>query len=219
MDRLHPATRLLNFYTMNQGTALLIVEDHPLYREGLLEAISRAMVVGEIRSATSIAAGMAMLNGHDDIDLVLPDWRLPDGDGLDFLRSVALRHPTVGRALMSGTDDPRLPALCAAEGILGFLPKSLEPSDTILVLHRLLNGETWFPAGKADERMLSPRQTEILEGIAGGLTNKHLARNLGITERTVKHHLTAIFDRLGTTRRAEAVSRAVEQGLIRLPRR
>ena len=103
-------------------------------------AISRAMVVGEIRSATSIAAGMAMLNGHDDIDLVLADWRLPDGDGLDFLRSVALRHPTVGRALMSGTDDPRLPPLCAAEGILGFLPKSLEPSDTILVLHRLLNG-------------------------------------------------------------------------------
>lgn len=204
---------------MNQGTTILVVEDHPLYRDGLLDAISRGRIVDAIRAAANAAAAMQMLDNHDDIDLVLADWRLPDGDGLEFLRAVAVRHPTVGRALMSGTDDPRLPALCQEEGILGFVPKSLEPAETIAVLKRLLNGESWFPSGKADERMLSPRQTEILEGIAGGLTNKHLARNLGITERTVKHHLTAIFDRLCTTRRAEAVSRAVEQGLIRLPRR
>ena len=82
-----------------------------------------------------------------------------------------------------------------------------------------LNGESWFPSGKSRRAHVVATADRDSGGIAGGLTNKHLARNLGITERTVKHHLTAIFDRLGTTRRAEAVSRAVEQGLIRLPRR
>jgi DNA-binding NarL/FixJ family response regulator len=61
---------------------------------------------------------------------------------------------------------------------------------------------------------LTPRQTQILIGIAAGKTNKHLARELGITERTVKHHLTAVFDRLGTSRRSEAVSLAMSQGLL-----
>ena len=204
---------------MTTRTTLLVVEDHPLYRHGLMDVLARSGVADDIRSATSAAAALSILASGDEEGMALCDWRLPDADGLQFLRDVARSHPTVARVLMSGTDDPRLPALCQEEGILGFVPKSLEPAETIAVLKRLLNGESWFPSGKADERMLSPRQTEILEGIAGGLTNKHLARNLGITERTVKHHLTAIFDRLGTTRRAEAVSRAVEQGLIRLPRR
>lgn len=204
---------------MTTSTTLLVVEDHPLYRHGLVDVLARSGVADHIRSATSAASALAILASGDDIDMALCDWRLPDGDGVQFLRDIARRHPTVARVLMSGTDDPRLPMLCAEEGILGFMPKSLEPAETVAVLKRLMSGESWFPSGKADERMLSPRQTEILEGIAGGLTNKHLARNRGITERTVKHHLTAIFDRLGTTRRAEAVSRAVELGLIRLPRR
>lgn len=204
---------------MTTRTTLLVVEDHPLYRQGLVDVIARAGVADDIRSATSAGTALEILASGDDIDMALCDWRLPDGDGVQFLRDVAQRHPTVARVLMSGTDDPRLPALCAAEGFLGFLPKSLEPADTIAVLTRLMNGDSWFPSRAVESRMLSPRQTEILEGIAGGLTNKHLARNLGITERTVKHHLTAIFERLGTSRRAEAVSRAVEQGLIHLPRR
>ena len=115
---------------------------------------------------------------------------------------------------MSGTDDPRLPLLCIDEGLAAYLPKSLEPNETIAIITRLLDGETWFPSTKTDARMLTPRQTEILIGIAHGKTNKHLARDLGIAERTVKHHLTVVFERLGTTRRAEAVTRAVEVGLI-----
>ncbi len=199
---------------MTLRTSLLIVEDHPLYRHGLIDVLNRSSVVDELRTVNSGNAATGLLDGGADFDMILADWRLPDMDGLALLREVARKHPTVARVLMSGTDDPRLPALCAQQGLLGFLPKSLEPADMLVVIERLLSGESWFPSGKADARMLSPRQTQILEGIAGGLTNKHLARQLGITERTVKHHLTAIFNRLGTTRRAEAVSRAVTEGLI-----
>ena len=203
---------------MTLRTSLLIVEDHPLYRQGLIDLLHRSTLFDEVRCVNSGAAALASLGDGCDFDMILADWRLPDMDGLALLESVAERHPTIARVLMSGTDDPRLPALCARQGLMGFLPKSLEPIEMLALIARLLTGESWFPSGKADARMLSPRQTAVLEGIAAGLTNKHLARNLGITERTVKHHLTAIFARLGTTRRAEAVSRAVSEGLISLPR-
>jgi two-component system, NarL family, nitrate/nitrite response regulator NarL len=209
----------LKLHTMSRmtiRTSLLVVEDHPLYRHGLVELLVRSAVADQVHTATSAASAVSMLASTRDIDMVLSDWRLPDGDGLTLLKSVAKTNPTTARVLMSGTDDPRLPALCIEAGLAAFLPKSLEPHETIAVITRLLDGETWFPSTKSDQRMLTPRQTEILMGIAAGKTNKHLARELGITERTVKHHLTAVFERLGTTRRAEAVSRAVSEGLIQV---
>lgn len=208
----------LHFIIMPEKTAALIVEDHPLYRDGLIDLLSRSRMFDTIRTANSALQARALLEAGADFDIILSDWRLPDGDGLAFLKGVAQTNPTIARVLMSGTDDPRLPLLCMHEGLAAYLPKSLEPSETVAVIARLLEGETWFPSTKTDVRMLTPRQTEILIGIAAGKTNKHLARELGISERTVKHHLTAVFERLATTRRAEAVSRSVEQGLIQLPR-
>jgi two-component system, NarL family, nitrate/nitrite response regulator NarL len=199
---------------MPERTSILVVEDHPLYRDGLIDLLTRSHLFDAIRTANSAAQARALLDAGADFDIMLSDWRLPDGDGLAFLQSVAKSNPTIARVLMSGTDDPRLPLLCMEEGLAAYLPKSLEPNETVAVITRLLEGETWFPSTKTDARMLTPRQTEILTGIAAGKTNKHLARELGITERTVKHHLTAVFERLGTTRRAEAVSRAVNEGLI-----
>lgn len=204
---------------MTERTKLLLIDDHPLYRNGLHDAVVRTRLIDEIRTANSCAEAQRFLDGRSDFDLIICDWRLPDGNGLEFLRMLAKTHSTTARVLMSGTDDPRLPERCIEDGLMGFLPKSLDASEIANVLTRLLAGESWFPARGANPRMLSVRQTQILEGIAEGKTNKHLARELGITERTVKHHLTAIFERLGTTRRAEAVSCAAEQGLIRLQRR
>jgi two-component system, NarL family, nitrate/nitrite response regulator NarL len=203
---------------MSERSSMLVVEDHPLYREGLVDLLARSQLLETIRTTNSAAQARSLLDAGADFDIILSDWRLPDSDGLAFLKSVEKTNPTIARVLMSGTDDPRLPVLCMEDGLSAYLPKSLEPNEMISVIARLLDGETWFPSSKTDARMLTPRQTEILVGIAAGKTNKHLAREIGITERTVKHHLTAVFERLGTTRRAEAVSRAVEQGLIRLPR-
>jgi DNA-binding NarL/FixJ family response regulator len=202
---------------MTLRTSLLIVEDHPLYRHGLMDVLNQSQAVDELRTVNSGEAALALLGGGVDFDLILSDWRLPDMDGLALLRLVAKDYPTIARVLMSGTDDPRLPASCIDAGLLGFLPKSLDPKEMVSIISRMLMGDSWFPARSGAQRMLTPRQTQVLEGIAAGQTNKHLARSIGITERTVKHHLTAIFARLGTTRRAEAVSRAVAEGLIRLP--
>lgn len=203
---------------MTLRTSLLIVEDHPLYRHGLIDVLNQSKVVDELCTVNSGEAALALLNSDVDFDLILADWQLPDMDGLALLRVVAKDHPTIARVLMSGTDDPRLPTSCIEAGLLGFLPKSLDPGEMVAIIVRMLSGDSWFPARSGTHRMLTPRQTTILEGIAAGQTNKHLARSIRITERTVKHHLTAIFARLGTARRAEAVSRAVAEGLIRLPK-
>lgn len=203
---------------MPERTCILVVEDHPLFREALVGLLRGLDPPPELLTATSVADAQAHLGRQAEIDIVISDWRLPDGDGLAFLQKVGKADPTIARVLISGTDDPRLATLCIEAGLMGYFPKSLEPTMLKSILEKLIAGESWFPARGTAARMLSARQTAIIEGIAAGKTNKHLARDLGITERTVKHHLTAVFERLGTTRRAEAVSRAVEQGLIQLPR-
>jgi DNA-binding NarL/FixJ family response regulator len=203
---------------MPEQTRILIVEDHPLFRDALLGLLRSLDAVPTLYTASTLNEARTILSRTFEIDIVICDWRLPDGDGLDFLGSLGKTDPTIARVLISGTDDPRLATLCMDAGLMGYFPKSLEPSTLKSILEKLIEGDTWFPARSNQLRMLSIRQTQILDGIAAGKTNKHLARDLGITERTVKHHLTAVFERLGTTRRAEAVSRAVEQGLIQLPR-
>lgn len=204
---------------MYERTRILVIEDHPLYRDGLVDILRRCPSAPEAFAARDAAQARAMLAGTHDFDVVISDWRLPDADGLDLLHEIGKSHPTTARVLMSGTDDPRLTALCMDAGLMGYFPKSLEPAALQGIVERLLEGEAWFPARAASPKMLSPRQTEILEAIAAGKTNKEIAREVGITERTVKHHLTAVFERLGTTRRSEAASRAIAEGLIQTQKR
>ncbi len=211
-------SRVYTCPTMPEKTTILVVEDHPLYRDGLVDVLRRVESEPVLRTANNAAEARNVLASNLSIDIVISDWRLPDADGLELLREIGKIDPTIARMLMSGTDDPRLATLCVEAGLMGYFPKSLEPAMLVKIIQGLIDGDPWFPANERNSRMLSARQTQILEGIAAGKTNKHLARDLGITERTVKHHLTAVFERLGTTRRAETVSRAVEQGLIQLPR-
>jgi two-component system, NarL family, nitrate/nitrite response regulator NarL len=197
-------------------TSLLIVEDHPLFRSGLVDLLVQAKIATEVHAVGTAAAALDLLNSNLDVDLVLADWRLPDMDGLSLFKLMATSHPTVARVLMSGTDDPRLPRSSQSAGLLGFLPKSLEPIELVEAIGQILNGSTCFAGNDVDVEALTPRQTEVLKGVAVGLTNKHIARKLGITERTVKHHLNQASMRLGTNRRSEAVSQALSKGLIAL---
>jgi DNA-binding NarL/FixJ family response regulator len=150
---------------------------------------------------------------------VLADLRLPGAeDGLSLLAQVGQRFPTVARVLVSGSDDPHLPAQARRAGLMGYLPKSLDPALWELALARILSGEPWFPreATSALEGDPTGRQVEILARLAEGWSNKAIARELGITERTVKYHLAEIYGRLGAANRAEAVARASTRGWIRL---
>lgn len=196
----------------------LIVEDHPLYRDGLLALLQRAAPQLQCRAADSAEAALQQLRVHADIDLVLCDLRLPGAmDGLALLARVGAEFPTAARVLVSGSDDPHLPAQARRAGLMGYLPKRLDPAAWVQALSRILAGDPWFPAGAAAEPGPTERQAVILQRLAAGCGNKEIARELGITERTVKYHLAEIYGRLGAANRAEAVARAGARGWIRLP--
>ena len=156
---------------------------------------------------------------HPDVDLVLADLRLPGPlDGLALLDRIGQDFPTIARVLVSGSDDPHLPAQARRAGLMGYLPKALEPVLWEQALARILAGDPWFPCDSAAEPEAGPseRQAQIVTRLAEGWSNKAIARELGITERTVKYHLAELYGRLGAANRAEAVARASSRGWLRL---
>jgi DNA-binding NarL/FixJ family response regulator len=193
----------------------LLVDDHPLFREGFIAAVQGRLsgIVFEVAGSSCEALLRAKSNPPD---LVLVDWRLPDGDGLSLLREIGQLCPLSARVLLSGSDDPRLPGLARAAGLMGYLPKTLEPTLLVRAIELIVQGEGFFPDATAirASAVLTARQQEILILVSRGLTSKEIARNLDISERTVKDHIALIFDRLGAVNRPDAISRAVARGLI-----
>ncbi len=205
---------------------VLIVDDHPLFCDGVRSMLLRRAPNLECTTAGNADRALELLSRSPDVDLVIADQCLSGAlDGLQLLARVGHLYPTVGRVLISGSADPALAAQARTLGVLGFLPKALEPEAWIGALGRVLDGQTWFPLPDAQApdppaatgSALTVRQTTILERIALGQTNKLIARDLGITERTIKYHLAVIFTRVRASSRAEAVARAGAQGWIRLP--
>lgn len=224
MDRVGANTCALSSKAMviTLSADVLIVEDHPLYSDGLVNMLARQAPGLRCRVAGDAPSALELLARLGSIDLLLVDQRLPGAmDGLALLERVGTLYPTAGRVLISGSDDARLAAHARRIGAMGFLPKSLAPAAWISALQSVLAGEPWFASGPAPtgEAGLTPRQALILERIAAGHTNKLIARELGITERTIKYHLAEIFARVSATSRAEAVARASAKGWIGLPER
>lgn len=206
MQRLLPAAKLL------------IVEDHPLYREGLVGLLLREVPQLTCCLADNAGEALATLRAHGDIDLVLCDLRLPgEMDGLALLAQVSKEFPTAARVLISGSDEALLPQQARYQNLMGYLPKSLPPSLWLRALSQILHGEPWFPNAPPVAPPPNERHVTILAQLARGMGNKDIGQALGITERTVKYHLREIYDRLGVANRAEAVARGAALGWIRLP--
>ena len=204
---------------------VLIVEDHPLYRVALTHALEQLQCGTDHGLRFSTAASqddaLALLASWPDILLVLSDQGLRQGNGLDLLQEVGIRWPTVARVLLSGSQEPGLVGRARRLGLMGFLPKDLEPRQLVQAIDQVLTGEPWFPpAARGQDTLmgqLTERQTRVLTGVAAGQSNKQLARVLGLSERTIKFHLECAYLRLGVSNRAEAVVRALGLGLIRPP--
>lgn len=193
---------------------ILVVDDHPLFRRAIVEAIGRDEPGLRFISAESGSEALRLVD--DTVDVVLADYRLPDIDGLTCLEEISRRHPSIARVLVSGVDDPGLVERAMAIGLMGFLPKTMQPDDLIAAIRRVLSGARSFPRG--DEARvafaLTKRQQEILRWTALGLTNKEIAHELCISERTVKEHMSLLFARLGASSRAEAIACAAARGLL-----
>ena len=201
---------------------VLIVEDHPLYRDALAHVLAQVRPDAgrslQFSSAASQAEALDWLAWHPEVELVVADHRLRQGDGLALLEAVGQRWPTVLRVLMSGAGDPGLGDAARRLGLMGYLPKSLEPRQLVEAIEGVLAGEPWFPgddgAADGDRQRLTERQVRVLACVAAGQSNKEAARALGVSIRTIKYHLEGIYVRLGAANRTEAVASALAQGWL-----
>ena len=195
------------------GFSILLVDDHPLFREGMTLALSQRAEGLKVHAVSTVAEAERVLQeGGVEFDLALFDHRMPDEDGLSCAIRLRARFPNVAFALMSGTDENALPARAAKAGLAGFFPKTLEVEHLLAGLQALARGETFFrePSMSNSSTQLTPRQLDIVRLAARGAGNKEIAEALGITPHTVRNHLTQIFERLGARNRAQAVSMAYD---------
>lgn len=200
---------------------VLIADDHPLFRLALRQAVAGLDASARIAEAADLDAARALLLGEPDTDLVLLDLHMPGNQGLMGLAALRAEYPSVAVAMVSAHDDPDTIRRALAYGAAGFIAKRAALEDLQTALRAILDCRTWIPpehraavaAGEvaADDgtlaarlNSLSPQQFRVLSLVAEGRLNKQIADALSIQERTVKAHVTAIFEKLGVRNRTQA---------------
>ena len=201
--------------------SLLIADDHPLFRAALRQAARDALGEVDLCEAGSLDAVLAQLDAHPAIDLVLLDLHMPGNHGLAGLAAIRAQFPAVAVVVVSANDDPRVVRRALDHGAAGYLPKSSGLDELRDAIRSVLACEQWLPASlraavaraqSSDQdtelaarlASLSPQQFRVLSLVAQGLLNKQIADRLEVQERTVKAHLSAIFERLGVRNRTQA---------------
>lgn len=202
-------------------TRLLIADDHPLFRLALVQAVREVMPEADLLEADTLMAARAVLAANPDIDLVLLDLHMPGNRGLMGLVELRAEYPSIAVALISANDDPAVIRRALNYGAAGYIPKRADLNAIKTGLRAVLNCEEYVPedlraavaAGQSSnadrelaERLssLTPQQLRVLVLVAEGQLNKQIADALTIQERTVKAHLTAIFEKLGVRNRTQA---------------
>ncbi len=200
---------------------LLIADDHPLFRAALRGAAIDAVAGLVVLEAESLEGVLALLESNRDVDLVLLDLHMPGNHGLAGLAAIRAQYPEVAVVVVSANDDPRVVRRALDHGAAGYLPKSSGLDELREAIRCVLACEQWLPASlrasvaraqssqhdtelAARLASLSPQQFRVLTLVAEGLLNKQIADRLDVQERTVKAHLTAIFERMGVRNRTQA---------------
>jgi DNA-binding NarL/FixJ family response regulator len=203
---------------------LLIADDHPLYRGALREAVNGLFERIDIAEAGTFNEVTELLERGSEVDLVLLDLTMPGVRGFSGLMYLRAQYPGVPVIVVSANDDPAAIRHCMAFGASGFIPKTLGVEAMRGAISRILSGGVWTPpdvdlsAGSDAEtaalmaRMatLTPQQVRVLMMLSEGLLNKQIAYQLGVSEATVKAHVSAILQKLGVESRTQAVIAAAK---------
>lgn len=219
---------------MNSGMRVLLIDDHPLFREGLKGLLQGLDPAVQVEQAGSVAAAES-LSGQP-FDLVLMDLNMPGSQGMAALASVKALFEESAVVVVSGEESPETIQRAIQHGAAGYVPKTTDPSVTIQALRLVLAQGTYLPpealrapAPHAEAKSmavapaataprwpqeLSPRQLSVLRCLLQGKPNKVIAREIGIAEGTVKAHLWAVYQLLGVNNRAQAMYRAHELQLF-----
>ncbi len=211
---------------MNRTTVFLI-DDHPLVREALnmlAESAGDLRVVGSSGSASAAIEPLQRLSP----DLVLLDIDLGHEDGLEWLPRVAAAAPGASILILTALREPARDEEALRAGARGLVLKSAPPETLLQAIRGVATGALWFDtsalahaqdaSGGGRGSALTAREREIVSLIAEGLRNDEIARRLGITPKTVKNHLTALFEKVGVSSRLELVVYAYRHRLARIRR-
>ena len=203
---------------------LLLVDDHPLVRAGVVAALQSLGAPELILEAGDGIAAMGCLAQHPDVDAVLLDLHMAGMAGMALLEQLKRHHPLLPSLVLSASEDPADVRRVLKAGARGYCPKSASPATLLAALTLVLGGEIYVPplmavapdAGpdQPNPGGLTPRQREVLQGLCNSKSNKEIARELGMEEKTVKGHVSAIFKALGVVHRLQAVEAARAAGLV-----
>lgn len=192
---------------------IVIADDHPLFRAALVSAVRRAAPDAVVEEQASLAGARQVL-ADAGADLLLLDLKLPDAEGFGGLAAVRSEHPAVPVVVVSGSEDAATVRRVMAMGAGGFIPKSATLETMVAAISAVREGDSWAPDVPPDEEAedldrriasLTPSQMKILMGLRQGRLNKQIAYDLGVTEATIKAHLTTVFRKLGVQNRTQAV--------------
>jgi DNA-binding NarL/FixJ family response regulator len=202
-----------------QSYRLLIADDHPLFRGALREAVTGLFREVDIAEAGTFEEVTELAERGGDVDLILLDLSMPGVRGFSGLMYLRAQYPSLPVVVVSANDDPAVIRRCMEFGASGFIPKTLGTDALRQAVTRVLQGEVWTPpdvdlARQSDAETaamiarlatLTPQQVRVLMMLSGGLLNKQIAYELGVSEATVKAHVSAILQKLGVESRTQAV--------------
>ena len=201
------------------GSTILVADDHPLFREALRGAVQRVLPDARLREAEDVEALHALVEEEPDADLLLLDLNMPGAQGFSALVHLRALHPQLPIVMVSAREEPAVMRRALDHGAMGFIPKSADAVTLGEAITHVLDGNRWAPAAastapaaSADEhdaaqrvRDLTPQQFRVLQMLGEGLLNKQIGYELGVSEATIKAHMTAILRKLGASNRTQAV--------------
>lgn len=207
-----------------------IVDDHAMVADGLKTLLSEHEDIDVVGTAASVAEALELVD-RDNPDVLLVDYRLPDGDGAGAAEEVLRRSPSTRVVMLSAVGGDELLARSIEAGCSGFLPKDRSGDEVVQAVRAAARGESLVPtdvlvglvdrlkrAPKGKHGDLTPRELEILGMLAKGMSTEGIASSLFLSEHTVRNHVRNILGKLGAHSKLEAVAVAVRDGIISLER-
>jgi len=208
---------------MAQPAHILVVDDHPLFREALHSAIVAEFPDAGIVEAASVEMALGVLQSGREFDLVLLDLTMPGTRGFEGLQTLRTFAPKLPIVIVSAHEDPATIHEAMMSGASGYISKSIRKGELSSAIRDVLNGAVTLPSGYVPPEMteapltegaldplqsLTPQQARVLLMLRQGLLNKQIAHELGVGETTIKAHVSEILRKLGVASRTQAVIEA-----------
>jgi DNA-binding NarL/FixJ family response regulator len=205
-------------------THLIIADDHPLFRGALRQAVASVISSAKIDEAGSFEDLTALLEHNAEVDLILLDLTMPGISGFSGLIYLRAQYPAIPVVIVSASDDVETIRRSVDFGASGFIPKRFGVDTLRDAILKVMAGDVWIPSdvdlsSVADPEMsrlrdrlvtLTPQQVRVLMMLSQGLLNKQIAYELGVSEATIKAHVSAILQKLGVESRTQAVIAAAK---------